>query len=109
MSSENSVPQGAIQCEVHEELDSLRPKGGYSVLSEHTFICNSCNSKLVKVMVIKETKEVNKVKVKCVCGGYSFVKKFTGKTMTCPCPGFTISDIQGVADSQVIEVMRENE
>lgn len=109
MSLENSIPQGSIKCEVHEELDSLRPKGGYSVLLEHTFTCNSCNAKLAKVMVIKDTQEVNKVKVKCVCGGESFVKKFTGKTMTCPCSGFTISDVQSAEGFQIIEVMRENE
>lgn len=117
MSSENNVPQGAISCEVHDELDSLRPKGGYTVLQEHTFKCNECNASLVKIMVIKETKEVNRIKVKCACGGESFIKKFNGKLMTCPCSGFTISDVQiavGHNDKhkdqeefQTIEVIRE--
>lgn len=117
MSSENSIPQGAISCEVHAEMENIRPKGGYSVLQEHTFKCNNCNSPLVKIMVIKETKEVNKVKVKCPCGGESFVKKFNGKLMTCPCAGFTISDVQIAVghnakhidqeEFQTIEVIRE--
>lgn len=54
-------------------------KQGLSFLDNNKIYCDECNKVLVQVITVKDSDEVNAIRVVCPCGESSFWRKIKGK------------------------------
>lgn len=62
-------------------------------VQESVVKCADCNTKLLKLVKIKDSENTIKMTVKCPCGGSSFLVKLEGKYGFFPVDGYSISNI----------------